>query len=139
MRIKKLAAVAAMAVTMMGIGTGAQALLIDAEPETDFTGAVLAGIGDFLDEETDELVNDDSNLLAQAVDGLLNDDDALLLEDVEDVLCIVLEGDVSPDCEDAGPGSDLLDGILGGVLPDVLLGEDGILAVVGVGAFVGLF
>lgn len=140
MRIKKLAAVTAMAVTMMGVGTAAQALTVDAMPELGFVGAVLEGVGDFLDEETDELVTDvdspvrdlatdDDSRVDDIIDGLLTSDDAVVLDDVEDALCIVFDGDT--DCDDN-------DGLLGNVLPN-LLGEDGILAIVGLGVGVGLF
>jgi hypothetical protein len=163
MRIKKTAAVATMAVGLMGFGTAAQALLVDADSELGWLTTILAGVDDAVDRETDELVtdggspvrdlatdsdsivgtllNEEGSLLDEIQTGLLSGGDALLTEDVEDILCIVLEGDVSPDCEDAGPNSDLLDNLLGGILDldgDVL-GLGGLDAVVAIGAFVGLF
>ena len=149
MRIKKLAAVAVMAVTMMGVGTGAQALLIDANDELGFLGAVLQGVDNAVDRETDELVTDedspvrdlatdDDSRLDDIIDGALTSDDALLLDDVEDALCIVFEGDTDPDCEDGdeeGDDDGLLDGLLGGILDE----DGGVVALLSVGAFVGLF
>lgn len=152
MRIKKLAAAAAMAVTMMGVGTGAQALLIDANDELGFVGAVLQGVDNAVDRETDELVTDsnspvrhlatdegslldeilanDGGLADDVVRGLIAGDDAVALDDVEDALCIVFEGGI--DCEDDDDDDE--DGLLG-----ELLDGTGILAIAQVGAFIGLF
>jgi hypothetical protein len=163
MRIKKTAAVATMAIGLMGFGTAAQALLIDADSELGWLTTILAGVDDAVDRETDELVTDadspvrdlatdsdgivgtlvnsEGSLLDEIQEGALSGSDALLADDVEDVLCIVLEGSSDPSCEDAGPNSDLLDNLLGGILDldgDVL-GLGGLDAVVAIGAFVGLF
>jgi hypothetical protein len=117
MRIKKLAAVAAMAVTIVGVGTGAQALVVDAGQELSFLETVLGGLDDAVDRETDELVTDANS----PVRHLATDEGSLLDE--------ILAND--DDDVDA-------DGILGDLL-DEILDDAGILAVVEVGAFVGLF
>jgi hypothetical protein len=90
----------------------------------------------------DELLNDEGSLLDEIQEGALSGSDALLADDVEDVLCIVLEGQVSPNCEDAD--GDLVSNLLGGIFD--IDGEGDVLgllgdldAVVALGAFVGLF